>query len=133
MSRNLRGGNFFASIINGRAMQPAVDVNRGSEWMFVALTYDKKLLSLYVDEEVVAETKVGKPDLTHDADGGAIRLASWKDPGWNFKDVIDEEGVFNEELSADTLKDFLPKALNKPCLFLPSLNSRLHGESSNRW
>ena len=111
-------GTFFASILSGGAMQPAVDVNRGGEyevgeWTFVALTYDKKLLLLYIDGEVVAETKVGKPDLMKDHDGGAIRLASWKDPGWNFKGVIDEVGVFNKGLSADTLNDISSKGLEE--------------------
>jgi hypothetical protein len=48
-----------------------------------------------------------------DHDGGAIRLASWKDPGWNFKGVIDEVGVFNTGLSANTLNDISSKGLEK--------------------
>ena len=75
--------DFFASIVSGGGIQPAVGLNRGGEpevdkWMFIALTLDQNQLLLYVDNEVVAKTKVGKPDLTNHADGGAIYLAQYK-------------------------------------------------------
>ena len=71
------------------------------------------MLLLYIDDEVVAETKVGKPDLVKEHDGRAIRLASWKDPAWNFIGVIDEVGVFNEGLSANTLQDISSGGLER--------------------
>ena len=127
-------GNFFASILSGGGMQPAVDANRAGEykvdkWTFIALTYDKKMLLLYVDDEVVAETKVGKPDLVKEHDGGAIRLASWKDSGWNFIGVIDEVGVLMRDYRRIRSKIFPLEVLNEPCLFLLSLNSRQPGHS----
>ena len=110
--------DFFASIVSGGAMQPVVGQNRGGKpevdkWMFIALTLDKNQLLLYVDNEVVAKTKVGKPDLTNNADGGAIYLAQYKRAGWDYVGVIDEVGVFNKGLSADTLNDISSKGLEK--------------------
>ena len=73
---------------------------------------------------MVAKTKVGKPDLTNNADGGAIYLAQYKRAGWDYVGVIDEVGVFNKGLSADTLNDISSKDLEKPCLSLPKRDSR---------
>ena len=63
--------------------------------------------------ELVAKTKIGKPDLNNEHDGGSIWLASWKAPGWSFAGVIDEVGIFNTELSADTLKDISAQGFEK--------------------
>ena len=76
--------DFFASIVSGGAMQPVVGQNRG-----------------------------GKPDLTNNADGGAIYLAQYKRAGWDYVGVIDEVGVLNKGLSADTLNDISSKGLEK--------------------
>lgn len=110
--------NFFGSIVSGGALQPAVGQSRGGKpevgkWTFIALTHDKNLLLLYVDNELVAKTKIGKPDLKNEHDGGSIWLASWKAPGWSFAGVIDEVGIFNTELSADTLKDISAQGFEK--------------------
>ena len=110
--------DFFASIVSGGGMQPAVGQNRGGKpevdkWMFIALTLDQNQLLLYVDNEVVSKTKVGKPDLTNNADGGAIYLAQYKRAGWDYIGVIDEVGIFNKGLSADTLNDISSKGLEE--------------------
>ena len=110
--------DFFASIVSGGGIQPAVGLNRGGEpevdkWMFIALTLDQNQLLLYGDNEVVAKTKVGKPDLTNHADGGAIYLAQYKKAGWDYIGVIDEVGIFNKGLSADTLNDISSKGLEE--------------------
>jgi len=85
------------------------------EWSFVALTYDGVILKLYVDGEMVNEKDVGKPDdhpnFTPASDQGAIWLATWKAPGWDFRGVLDEAGVFNVPLSDEDIKNIMDKGL----------------------
>ena len=121
--------DFFGSIVSKGALQPAAGQNRGGKpeagkWTFIALTHDNTLLRLYVDNELVAKTKIGKPDLKNEHDGGAIWLASWKAAGWSFAGVIDEVGIFNTGLSADTLKDISVQGFEKH-MSVVSANNRL--------
>ena len=121
--------DFFGSIVSKGALQPAVGQSRGGKpeagkWTFIALTHDNTLLRLYVDNELVAKTKIGKPDLKNEHDGEAIWLASWKAAGWNFAGVIDEVGIFNTGLSADTLKDISVQGFEKH-MSVVSANNRL--------
>ena len=84
------------------------------EWSFVALTHDGKILSLYVDGEVVADLKVGKPTFSQKHDGGSIWLTRWKGgAGWDFNGVLDEVAVFNAALSEDDLGTIMEKGLEK--------------------
>ena len=84
------------------------------EWTFVALTWDGGVLSLYVNDKMVAEKKLGKPDFSKNNSGGAIWLAQWKGgPGWDFKGAIDEVGVFNVALGADDLAKIMNDGLGK--------------------
>ena len=84
--------------------------------MFIALTLDQNQLLLYVDNEVVAKTKVGKPDLTNNADGGAIYLAQYKKAGWDYIGVIDEVGIFNVALTEADVMEIMKNGLKAAAL-----------------
>ena len=60
---------------------------------------------------MVGEKDVGKPDFTNGADGGAIWLATWKNPGWDFTVVLDEVAAFNAPLSPEDLQDIMNRGL----------------------
>ena len=98
------GPNDYYGSIAVNADQGQTNVRGGAwnmdEWNFVAITYDGNILKLFVDGEFVGEKAVGKPD---EKLGAEIRLASWRDAGWNFTGVLDEVGVFNVPLSDDDL------------------------------
>ena len=84
------------------------------EWSFVALTYDGETLALYVDGETVADSDVGKPDLTKAHDGGSIWLTRWKGgAGWDFNGVLDEVAIFNTALTEDDLNTIMTTGLEK--------------------
>ena len=91
------------------------------EWSFVALTHDGKTLVLYVDGEVVADLKVGKPTFTQKHDGGSIWLARWKGgAGWDFKGVLDEVAIFNAPLSEGDLSTIMEEGLEKALAVSPT-------------
>ena len=109
------GGDFYGSFIfNGGINNSAI---RGGtwkmdEWAFVALTHDGKTLIMYANGEKAADLKVGKPEITHNNDGGSIWLARWKGgPGWDFKGVIDEVAAFNVPLSEADINAVMEKGL----------------------
>jgi hypothetical protein len=106
--------DFCGSIARG-GDQAATHVRGGAwvmdEWSFVALTYDGDTLQLHVDGEMVGEKDVGEPDLTNGADGGAIWLARWKNPGWDFTGILDEVAAFNVPLSVEDLEDIMNNGL----------------------
>jgi len=90
------------------------------EWSFVALTHDGKTLVLYVDGEVVADVKVGKPSFSQQHDGGSIWLTRWKGgAGWDFKGVLDEVAIFNAPLSEDDLGTIMEVGLEKALAVSP--------------
>lgn len=114
--------DFYGSIaIAGN--QANTNVRGGSwklgNWSFVAITYDGSTtnLKLYVNAEMVNKKDVGKPDakanFTAPPNQGAIWLATWKAPGWDFRGVLDEAGVFNTLLSDADLKDIMNNGLEK--------------------
>lgn len=80
------------------------------EWNFAAITFDGNTLKLFVDGEFVGEKAVGKPD---EKLGSEIRLASWRDAGWNFIGVLDEVAVFNEPLSDGDLNHIMESGLEE--------------------
>ena len=85
-----------------------------NQWSFVALTWDGTTLRLYVDDEMVNERKLGKPDFTKAHNQGAIWLAQWKAAGgWDFKGLMDEVGVFNVALSPDDIENIRENGLDK--------------------
>jgi len=95
-------GSFYASTVVGGVLDNSAVMGGAwqiDEWSFLALTYDGAALKLYVDDEMVSEVAAGNPDITNGSAEGAIYLASWKDPGWDFTGLIDEVGVFNVALS----------------------------------
>jgi hypothetical protein len=93
--------DFYGSVVAQGGIGNGIrgGAHRPGEWSFVALTHDGKTLQLYADGKKVNESKVGQPDMTRDADGGAIWLGQWKAPGWDYRGVIDEAAVFNAPLS----------------------------------
>lgn len=105
------GPNDFYGSIAVNADQANTNVRGGSwkleEWSFVAITYDGKMLTLYVDGETVNNKEVGKADTKE----GEIWLATWKSPGWGFTGVLDEAGVFNTPLSDEDLKAIMDNGL----------------------
>ena len=91
------------------------------EWTFVALTHYGKTLIMYVDDEKVADLKVGKPDFTQNNDSGSIWLARWKGgPGWDFKGVLDEVAIFNVALSEADVNAVMTKGLEKVLAVSPT-------------
>jgi len=116
-------GNFYGSTVIGGGLGNSA-VTGGTwkleEWSFVALTYNGTILELYVDDEMVKDLKVAKPDFTKNNAQGAIWLATWKAPGWDFKGVIDEVGVFNVALSKDDIQDIMNKGLASIAAVSPS-------------
>lgn len=113
--------DFYGSIAVN-ADQAATNVRGGTwkqdKWSFVAITYDGKTLELYVDGEMVGKKDVGKADVkSHPATPaqhqGAIWLATWKAPGWDFKGVLDEVGVFNTPLGDKDIKSIMDTGLEK--------------------
>ena len=108
--------DFYGSIVIA-GDQAASNVRGGTwvkgEWTFVALTWDGSTLSLYVNDEMVKDIKLKKPDFTKNQGGGAIWLASWKAVGWNYIGVIDDVGIFNVALSADDLSSIMASGLDK--------------------
>lgn len=84
------------------------------EWSFVALTHDGETLALYVNGEIVADLKAGKPTFTQNNDGGSIWLTRWKGgAGWDFKGVLDEVAIFNAALTEDDLGTIMEAGLEK--------------------
>ena len=71
-------GNFYGSTVVGGGLGSSA-VTGGKwlmgEWSFVALTYNGTILELYVDDEMVKDLKVAKPDFTKNNAQGAIWLA----------------------------------------------------------
>jgi hypothetical protein len=113
----IEASNFYGSIVIG-GVEAGSNVRGGTwvqgEWSFVALTWNGSTLSLYVNDKMVADKKVGKPDLTKNNSGGSIWLAKWKaGAGWDYKGVIDEVAVFSAALSADDLKSIMNNGLDK--------------------
>ena len=113
--------DFYGSIAVN-ADQAATHVRGGAwaqgKWSFVAITYDGAKLELYVDGEMVGDKDVGKADVKpHNATPaphqGSIWLATWKAPGWDFRGVLDDVGVFNTPLSQDAIKDIMDNVLEK--------------------
>ncbi len=108
-------GDFYVSTVvaggldNNRITGGAWEMG---EWSFVAFTYDGDKLALYVDGELIGEVAVGKPDATNNADGGAIWLGSWKDPGWSYTGLIDDVGAFNVALSAEDIQGIMNNGLD---------------------
>ena len=91
------------------------------EWSFVALTHDGNVLALFVNGEVVADLKVGKPTFTQNNDGGSIWLTRWKGgAGWDFKGVLDEVAIFNTALSEDDLTVIMEDGLEKALAVSPA-------------
>ena len=115
-------GNFYGSTVVGAVLDNSA-VTGGTwtmdEWSFVALTYDGTTLKLYVDDEMVQDLKVAKPDFTKNNADGAIWLGTWKAPGWDFTGVLDEVGVFNVALSEDDIKGIMKDGLS-PTAVSPS-------------
>lgn len=107
--------SFYGSTVIGGGLDNSA-VTGGTwemdQWSFVALTYDGTTLSLYVDSEMVEDLEVAEPDFTKDNAQGAIRLAAWKDPGWDFRGVLDEVGVFNVALVEDDIKSIFNDGLS---------------------
>ena len=84
------------------------------EWSFVALTWDGSVLSLYVNDEMVKDIKLKKPDFSKNFNSGAIWLARWKGgAGWDFIGVIDEVAVFSVAVNPDDLKSIMADGLDK--------------------
>jgi hypothetical protein len=113
----IEAANFYGSIVIG-GVEAGSNVRGGTwvqdEWSFVALTWDGSVLSLYVNDKMVAEKKCGKPDMTKNNNGGSIWLAKWKGgAGWDYKGVIDEVAVFSAALSAADLKTIMNNGLDK--------------------
>ena len=54
-----------------------------------------------------------KPNNTTPPNQGAIWLATWKAPGWDFTGVLDEVGVFNTPLGDEDLKAIMENGLQK--------------------
>ena len=107
-------GNFYASTVVGGAIDRSAVIGGAweiEEWSFVALTYDGTTLKLYVDGEMVQDLKAGRPDFTKAHAGGAIWLATWKAPGWDFKGVLDEVAVFSVALSIDDINSIMNAGL----------------------
>lgn len=113
--------DFYGSIAVN-ADQGATHVRGGAwkrdEWSFVAITYDGDVIKLYVDGEFVADKAVGKADdkphaATPAPHQGSIWLATWKNPGWDFRGVLDDVGVFNAPLTSDELKDIMDNGLEE--------------------
>ena len=91
------------------------------EWSFVALTHDGKTLALYVNGEIVADLKAGKPNFTQNNDGGSIWLTRWKGgAGWDFKGVLDEIAIFNAALTEDDLSTIMENGLEKALAVSPA-------------
>jgi hypothetical protein len=85
-----------------------------NEWSFVALTWDGSVLSLYVNDQMVKDIKLKKPDFSKNHANGAIWLARWKGgAGWDYIGVIDEVGVFSTALNLDDLKSIMVNGLDK--------------------
>ena len=112
--------DFYGSIaINGD--QANTNVRGGKwkmgDWSFVAITYDGATIKLYINGEMVNSKNVGKADakanFTAPPNQGAIWLATWKAPGWDFKGVLDEAGVFNTPLGDADLKTIQEGGLEK--------------------
>ena len=61
---------------------------------------------------MVKDLKVAKPDFTKNNAQGAIWLATWKAPGWDFRGVIDEVGVFNAALSKNDIQGIMKDGLS---------------------
>jgi len=112
-------GSFYGSTVVGGGLDNSA-VTGGKwemeQWSFVALTYDGTTLELYVDDEMVKDLKVVKPDFTKNNAQGAIWLATWKNPGWDFKGVLDEVGVFNVALSKNDIQNIMNKGLKDSVL-----------------
>ena len=107
-------GDFYGSIVVGGVLDNCAVTGGAWEmekWSFVALTYDGTILALYVDGEMVSDLKVEKPDFTKNNAGGAIWLATWKAPNWDFKGVIDEVAIFNVALSEGDLNSIMNNGL----------------------
>lgn len=112
------GNNDFYGSIAVNADQASTNIRGGlwsaKEWSFVALTYDKDMIHLYVDGEMVNEKAVGKPDANLNAAGkGEIWFGSWKAAGWDYIGVIDEVAVFNVALSEDDINLIMENGLAK--------------------
>ena len=113
--------DFYASIAVN-ADQAATHIRGGTwkqdKWSFVAITYDGDKLKLYVDGKIVGDKAVGKADAkSHPATPaehqGSIWLASWKAPNWDFRGVLDDIGVFNTTLKANTINNIMRDGLEK--------------------
>lgn len=101
------------------------------EWSFVALTWDGSTLSLYVDDKMVKDIKLVKPDFTKLHNNGSIWLTRWKGgPGWDFIGVIDDVGVFSAPLSSDDLKSIMNNGLIKALNLSPV---RVTSKASMTW
>ena len=119
--------DFYGSIAVN-ADQAATHVRGGAwkrdEWSFVAITYDGDVIQLYVDGEFVADKAVGKADdkphaATPAPHQGSIWFATWKNPGWDFRGVLDDVGVFNTPLTDDELKDIMDNGLEEASAVSP--------------
>ena len=68
--------------------------------------------------KIVGDKAVGKADAkSHPATPaehqGSIWLASWKAPNWDFRGVLDDIGVFNTPLKANTINNIMRDGLEK--------------------
>ena len=115
------GANDYYGSIAANGDQAQTNVRGGAwemdEWNFVAITYNGNILKLFVDGEFVGEKAVGKPD---EKLGSEIRLASWRDAGWNFTGVLDEVAVFNEPLSDGDLNHIMDNGLEEALSVSPT-------------
>ncbi|MEK7397381.1 MAG: LamG domain-containing protein [Candidatus Poribacteria bacterium] len=113
--------DFYGSIVIA-GDQAASNVRGGAwtkgEWTFVALSWDGSTLRLYVNDKMVKDLKLKKPDFTKNNGGGAIWLASWKAVGWSYIGVIDDVGIFSDALSADDIKNIMTLGLDKSIISL---------------
>jgi len=109
--------DFYGSIMIA-GDQAASNIRGGTwtkgEWAFVALSWDGSTLRLYVNDKMVQEKKLGKPDFSKNHESGAIWLAQWKaGADWSFKGVIDDVGVFSAALSDTDIKTIMSNGLDK--------------------
>ena len=108
------GANDYYGSIAANGDQAQTNVRGGvwkmNEWNFVAITFDGNIFKLFVDGEFVGEKAVGKPDVKL---GSEIRLAAWRNAGWDFIGVLDEVAVFNEPLSDGDLNHIMENGLEE--------------------
>ncbi len=109
--------DFYGSTMIG-GVQDNSNIRGGTwtkgEWSFVALSWDGNTLKLYVNDKMVQEKKLGKPDFSKNHESGAIWLAQWKaGANWSFTGVIDDVGVFSSALSDADIKTIMLNGLDK--------------------